>query len=262
MMMVNIHPPWKNYGHSLEVFQGLPIHLLCELARFISCHSITINPSSMLTNHESHHHQHHQSRLHPSFHWSNAPRRSQCRHRWLATPSEFWPWSNGEKVKSNWARKQTQNNWDQAASPADGRTEKRDLYRPVNTIADIRLKHEGHFFDPHFLPGFEMKIPAKAVYPVSDGAFFITKERKRARYSNLGLIRAGQWFFTVRHCDCVGRIKTISAFREFATLKTARTAASLHQQKPPWKWKLICVCITLLLNQVSCLSQDIKNCVA
>lgn len=100
----------------------------------------------------------------------------------------------------------------------------------MNTLADIKMKHEGHFFDPRFLPGFEMKLPNNCVYPVDGGAVFITKERKRARYSNLGLIRAGQWFFTVRHCDRVGRIKTISAFRQYNTLKTAQAVALKNQQ--------------------------------
>ena len=96
----------------------------------------------------------------------------------------------------------------------------------LNTITAIKNRHQGHWFEPGALRFFNSKFPRRAVYPVSDGAFFISSEYSKGVYISTGWIPDGPVRWTVRFCsDENGNIATVSEFQEFETLAEAREAA-------------------------------------
>lgn len=101
----------------------------------------------------------------------------------------------------------------------------------LNTITAIKNRHQGHWFEPGSLRFFNTKIPRRAVYPVPDGAFFITSEFSKGVYISSGWVPDGPVRWSVRFCsDIDGSIDTVSEFQEFETLADARAAAKAFQK--------------------------------
>ena len=96
----------------------------------------------------------------------------------------------------------------------------------LNTITAIKRRHEGHWFEPGSLRFFNSKFPRRAVYPVPDGAFFISSEFSKGVYISTGWIPDGPVMYSVRFIsDADGTISTVSEFQEYETLQQARDAA-------------------------------------
>ena len=96
----------------------------------------------------------------------------------------------------------------------------------LNTITAIKKRHTGRWFSPSSLEFFNSKFPRRAVYPVPNGAFFITSEYSRGVYISTGWIPDGPVRWSVRFCsDEDGSIQTASEFQEYETLEEAREAA-------------------------------------
>ena len=101
----------------------------------------------------------------------------------------------------------------------------------LNTITAIKNRHQGHCFEPGALRFFNSKFPRRAVYPVSDGAFFISSEFSKGVYISTGWIPDGPVRWSVRFIsDQDGSIDTVSEFQEFETLAEARDAAKALQK--------------------------------
>ena len=102
----------------------------------------------------------------------------------------------------------------------------------LNTITAIKKRHPGHWFEPGALAWFNTKFPRRAVYPVPDGAFFISSEYSKGVYISTGWVPDGPVRWSVRFCsDDDGSISTVSEFQEFETLEEARTAARAFQKE-------------------------------
>lgn len=90
----------------------------------------------------------------------------------------------------------------------------------------IKNRHQGHWFEPGSLRFFNTKFPRRAVYPVPDGAFFISSSFSKGVYISSGWVPDGPVLYTVRFIsDKDGSIETVSEFQEFETLQEARDAA-------------------------------------
>ena len=101
----------------------------------------------------------------------------------------------------------------------------------LNTITAIKRRHEGHWFEPGSLRFFNSKFPRRAVYPVPDGAFFISSEYSKGVYISTGWIPDGPVRYSVRFIsDADGSIDTVSEFQEYETLEEAREAARAFQR--------------------------------
>ena len=101
----------------------------------------------------------------------------------------------------------------------------------LNTITAIKNRHKGHWFEPGSLRFFNSKFPRRAVYPVSDGAFFISSEYSKGVYISTGWIPDGPVRWSVRFVsESDGTINTVSEFQEYETLKDAREAAKAFQK--------------------------------
>lgn len=101
----------------------------------------------------------------------------------------------------------------------------------LNTITAIKKRHQGHWFEPGALAWFNTKFPRRAVYPVPDGAFFISSEYSKGVYISTGWIPDGPRRWSVRFIsDESGNIETASEFMEFETLAEARDAARAFQR--------------------------------
>jgi len=101
----------------------------------------------------------------------------------------------------------------------------------LNTITAIKNRHQGHWFEPGNLRFFNSKFPRRAVYPVPDGAFFISSEFSKGVYISTGWIPDGPVRYSVRFIsDKDGSIDTVSEFQEFETLQEARDAARAFQK--------------------------------
>ena len=101
----------------------------------------------------------------------------------------------------------------------------------LNTITAIKKRHPGHWFEPGALRFFDSKFPRRAVYPVRDGAFFISRERSKGVYVSTGWIPDGPLRWSVRFIsDEDGSIDTVSEFMEYETLEAARAAARAFQK--------------------------------
>ena len=81
----------------------------------------------------------------------------------------------------------------------------------LNTITAIKNRHQGHWFEPGTLRFFNSKFPRRAVYPVPDGAFFISSEFSKGVYISTGWIPDGPVRWSVRFCsEDDGSISTVS----------------------------------------------------
>ena len=101
----------------------------------------------------------------------------------------------------------------------------------LNNMTAIRKRHQGHWFEPGALRFFNSKFPRRAVYPVPDGAFFISSEYNKGVYISTGWIPDGPVRWSVRFIsDDDGSISTVSEFMEFETLQEARDAAKAFQK--------------------------------
>ena len=101
----------------------------------------------------------------------------------------------------------------------------------LNTITAIKRRHEGHWFEPGALRFFNSRFPRRAVYPVADGAFFISSEFSKGVHISTGWIPDGPVLYSVRFCsDQDGSINTASEFQEYETLSEARGAAKAFQK--------------------------------
>ena len=101
----------------------------------------------------------------------------------------------------------------------------------LNTITAIKNRHQGHWFEPGALRWFNTKFPRRAVYPVPDGAFFISSEYGKGVYVSTGWVPDGPVRWSVRFIsDEDGSIDTVSEFMEYETLEEARAAASTFQK--------------------------------
>ena len=101
----------------------------------------------------------------------------------------------------------------------------------LNTITAIKNRHQGHWFEPGSLRFFNSKFPRRAVYPVADGAFFISSEFSKGVYISTGWIPDGPVRWSVRFIsDEDGSINTVSEFQEYETLSEARAAAKAYQK--------------------------------
>lgn len=94
----------------------------------------------------------------------------------------------------------------------------------LNSIAEIKNAHTGHWFDDSTLRFFESRISSR-VYPSERGTYFVSSEqgpsgvrRYSVRVARPLLNASGQ----VIDCD----ISTASEFREYAYRSTAHAAAS------------------------------------
>ena len=93
----------------------------------------------------------------------------------------------------------------------------------LNTITAIKCRHQGHWFEPGALRFFNSKFPRRAVYPVPDGAFFISSEYSKGVYISTGWVPDGPVRYSVRFCsEEDGSISTASEFQEYETLEDAR----------------------------------------
>jgi hypothetical protein len=78
---------------------------------------------------------------------------------------------------------------------------------------------------------FNSKFPRRAVYPVPDGAFFISSEFSKGVYISSGWIPDGPVRWSVRFAsEEDGTISTASEFQEYETLEDARAAAKAFQK--------------------------------
>ena len=69
------------------------------------------------------------------------------------------------------------------------------------------------------------------MYPVPDGAFFISSEYSKGVYISTGWIPDGPVKYSVRFIsDQDGSIETASEFQEYETLQEAREAARAFQK--------------------------------
>lgn len=101
----------------------------------------------------------------------------------------------------------------------------------LNTITAIKRRHQGHWFEPGALRFFNSTFPRRGVYPVPDGAFFISSEYSKGVYISTGWIPDGPRRWSVRFCsDADGSISTASEFQEYETLADARAAARAFQR--------------------------------
>ena len=101
----------------------------------------------------------------------------------------------------------------------------------LNTITAIKDRHQGHWFEPGALRFFNSRFPRRAVYPVADGAFFISSEFSKGVYISTGWIPDGPVLYSVRFIsDQDGSINTVSEFQEYETLSEAREAAKAFQK--------------------------------
>ena len=101
----------------------------------------------------------------------------------------------------------------------------------LNNITAIKARHQGKWFDPGALAWFNSTFPARTVYPVPDGAYFISREYSKGVYISTGWIPDGPVRWTVRFCsDEDGSIATVSEFQEYGTLKEAKAAAKAFQK--------------------------------
>ena len=101
----------------------------------------------------------------------------------------------------------------------------------LNTITAIKDRHQGHWFEPGSLRFFNSRFPRRAVYPVADGAFFISSEFSKGVYISTGWIPDGPVLYSVRFIsDQDGSINTVSEFQEYGTLSEAREAAKAFQK--------------------------------
>ena len=101
----------------------------------------------------------------------------------------------------------------------------------LHTITAIKNRHQGHWFEPGSLRFFNSRFPRRAVYPVADGAFFISSEFSKGVYISTGWIPDGPVLYSVRFCsDQDGSINTASEFQEYETLSEAREAAKAFQK--------------------------------
>ena len=75
----------------------------------------------------------------------------------------------------------------------------------LNNITAIKARHQGKWFDPGALAWFNSTFPARTVYPVPDGAYFISREYSKGVYISTGWIPDGPVGWTVRFCSDEGR---------------------------------------------------------
>ena len=61
----------------------------------------------------------------------------------------------------------------------------------LNNITAIKARHQGKWFDPGALAWFNSTFPARTVYPVPDGAYFISREYSKGVYISTGWIPDG-----------------------------------------------------------------------
>lgn len=89
----------------------------------------------------------------------------------------------------------------------------------LNTIEEIKQANKdagGYFFSPDTMRFFCSRVSRK-VYPVADGAFFVTSER----YDN-----NSPRLYSVRFAWTNGDTETVSEFQQYKTSKAAHRAAA------------------------------------
>ena len=102
-----------------------------------------------------------------------------------------------------------------------------------NNITQIKRANKAagsYWFSPETLKWFNSKFPAKCVYPVRDGAFFISSEYSKGVYISTGWIPDGPTRWTLRFADAEGGISTVGEFQQYESLEEAKTAAKRAQQ--------------------------------
>jgi len=88
-----------------------------------------------------------------------------------------------------------------------------------------------YWFDPGALAFFNSKFPPRCVYPVKDGAFFISSEYSKGVYISSGWIPDGPVLWTLRFADAKGEISTVGDFQQYESLEEAKEAAIKAQQE-------------------------------
>jgi len=106
----------------------------------------------------------------------------------------------------------------------------------LNSMDDIKAATrqrggDGKWFTPDAMRWWHSRV-SDTVWPVTDGAYFVSSERPSPDY--------GTWEprrYTVRFCSDAGSIDTIGNFREHDTLaqakRHARAAADVHHMPRP-----------------------------
>ena len=102
-----------------------------------------------------------------------------------------------------------------------------------NNLTQIKRANKAagsYWFSPDTLRFFNSKFPARCVYPVRDGAFFISSEYSKGVYISTGWIPDGPLRWTLRFADDKGGISTVGEFQQYESLEEAKTAAVKAQQ--------------------------------
>ena len=89
----------------------------------------------------------------------------------------------------------------------------------------------GYWFAPDTLRFFNSTFPPRCVFPVKDGAFFISSEYSKGVYISTGWIPDGPVLYTLRFADDKGGIMTVGDFLQYESLQEAKEAAIKAQQE-------------------------------
>lgn len=81
-----------------------------------------------------------------------------------------------------------------------------------------------HWFSPTALRFFSSRI-SRRVYPVPNGALFISSEQFRPFRGE-----DGPRLYSVRSCTCDGRVDTVGDFQQYRTREAAHNAAAKMQR--------------------------------
>ena len=103
----------------------------------------------------------------------------------------------------------------------------------IHTIEEIKARHKasgGHWFDPGSLRFFSSRLSRK-VYPVNDGALFISSEQNKPVLISTGWTKEGPRLYSIRFCSDAGAIETIGEFQAYRSLTAARHAAKQLQEE-------------------------------
>ena len=103
-----------------------------------------------------------------------------------------------------------------------------------NNITQIKRANKAtgqQWFDPGALQFFDSKFPPRCVFPVKDGAFFISSEYSKGVYISTGWVPDGPVLWTLRFADAEGKISTVGEFQQYESLEEAKTAAVKAQQE-------------------------------